>query len=62
MDRVFYWYLIGFGVNFLHTMISILKGSSADGYDVEGDILLYDVDELLECHGIEKDSSLLPFG
>ena len=39
-----------------------LKGSSADGYDVEGDILLYDVDELLERHGVGKDSSVLQQG
>lgn len=36
---------------------SDLKKSSADGYDVEGDILLYDVDELLQRQSAERGSS-----
>ncbi len=34
-----------------------LKKSCADGYDVEGDILLYDIDGLLQCQSAKKDSS-----
>ncbi len=34
-----------------------LKKSCADGYDVEGDILLYDIDGLLQRQGAKKDSS-----
>lgn len=41
---------------------SDLKNSSADEYDVEGDILLYDVDELLQRQSVEKDSARLQQG
>jgi CheY-like chemotaxis protein len=41
---------------------SDLKNNSADGCDVEGDILLYDVDELLQRQSAEKDSSHLRQG
>ncbi len=41
---------------------SELKRTSADGYDIEGDVLLYDVDELLQYQGVKKDSSLLQQG
>jgi len=41
---------------------SDLRSSTADGYDVEGDLLLYDVDELLQRPGGEKNSSFLQQG
>src|SRR5690349_12197423 len=38
-------------------LTSDLKKSSADGCDVEGDLLLYDIDGLLQRQSAKKDSS-----